>query len=99
LLPLTSFVFHGARYLRPDMDRGRLEHMVAVHLDHYRLDANFKHGPQPMSEGGREISPQQELAVAFERVAQRSGHCILNGLELATNCSALCIRLGPFTGV
>jgi hypothetical protein len=43
-LPLIPFVFHGPRHSRPDVDRGPLEDIVSVNLDHYRLGADFKHG-------------------------------------------------------
>jgi hypothetical protein len=43
-LPLIPFVFHGPRHSRPDVDRGPLEDIIAVNLDHFRLDADFKHG-------------------------------------------------------
>lgn len=43
-LPLIPFVFHGPRHSRPDVDRLPLSDMIAVNLDHYRLDADFKHG-------------------------------------------------------
>jgi hypothetical protein len=43
-LPLIPFVFHGPRHSRPDVDRGPLEDIIAVNLDHYRLNADFKHG-------------------------------------------------------
>ena len=43
-LPLIPFVFHGPRHSRPEVDRGPLEDIIAVNLDHYRLDADFKHG-------------------------------------------------------
>ena len=43
-LPLIPFVFHGPRHSRPDVDRGPLEDIIAVNLDHYRLSADFKHG-------------------------------------------------------
>jgi hypothetical protein len=43
-LPLIPFVFHGPRHSRPDVDRLPLSDIVAVNLDHYRLDADFKHG-------------------------------------------------------
>ncbi len=43
-LPLIPFVFHGPRHSRPDVDRGPLEDIISVNLDHYRLDADFKHG-------------------------------------------------------
>ncbi|HOX59106.1 MAG TPA: DUF4055 domain-containing protein [Candidatus Paceibacterota bacterium] len=43
-LPLIPFVFHGSRHSRPDVERGPLEDIIAVNLDHYRLNADFKHG-------------------------------------------------------
>jgi len=43
-LPLIPFVFHGPRHSRPSVDRLPLSDMIAVNLDHYRLDADFKHG-------------------------------------------------------
>jgi hypothetical protein len=43
-LPLIPFVFHGPRHGRVDVDKGPLEDIIAVNLDHYRLDADFKHG-------------------------------------------------------
>jgi len=43
-LPLIPFVFHGPRHSRPDVDRPPLSDLIAVNLDHYRLDADYKHG-------------------------------------------------------
>ncbi len=43
-LPLIPFVFHGPRHSRPDVDRPPLRDIIAVNLDHYRLDADYKHG-------------------------------------------------------
>ena len=43
-LPLIPFVFHGPRHSRSNVDRLPLSDMIAVNLDHYRLDADFKHG-------------------------------------------------------
>ena len=43
-LPLIPFVFHGPRHTRPEIERGPLEDIIAVNLDHYRLNADFKHG-------------------------------------------------------
>ena len=43
-LPLIPFVFHGPRHSRPDVDRPPLQDIIAVNLDHYRLDADYKHG-------------------------------------------------------
>ena len=43
-LPLIPFVFHGPRNALPDVDKMPLADIVYVNLDHYRLDADYKHG-------------------------------------------------------
>jgi hypothetical protein len=43
-LPLIPFVFHGPRHSRPEVDKLPLNDIIAVNLDHYRLDADYKHG-------------------------------------------------------
>jgi hypothetical protein len=43
-LPLIPFVFHGPRHSRPDVDKLPLSDIIAINLDHYRLDADYKHG-------------------------------------------------------
>jgi hypothetical protein len=43
-LPLVPFVFHGPRHFTPDVDKLPLGDVIAVNLDHYRLDADYKHG-------------------------------------------------------
>ena len=43
-LPLIPFVFHGPRHSLPAVDRLPLEDIITVNLDHYRLDADYKHG-------------------------------------------------------
>jgi hypothetical protein len=43
-LPLIPFVFHGPRHSRPDVDRPPLRDIITVNLDHYRLNADYKHG-------------------------------------------------------
>ena len=43
-LPLIPFVFHGSRNALPDVDKMPLADIVFVNLDHYRLDADYKHG-------------------------------------------------------
>lgn len=43
-LPALPFVFHGPRHSRPDVDKLPLADVIAVNLDHYRLNADFKHG-------------------------------------------------------
>jgi hypothetical protein len=43
-LPFIPFVFHGPRHSRPDVDKPPLEDVIAINLDHYRLDADYKHG-------------------------------------------------------
>jgi len=43
-LGTIPFVFHGPRHSRPGVDRLPLGDLIAVNLDHYRLDADLKHG-------------------------------------------------------
>jgi hypothetical protein len=43
-LPLIPFVFHGPRHSLPYVDKLPLADIIAVNLDHYRLDADYKHG-------------------------------------------------------
>ena len=43
-LPLIPFVFHGPRHSLPDVDKLPLADIITVNLDHYRLDADYKHG-------------------------------------------------------
>ena len=43
-LPFIPFVFHGPRNSRPEPDRLPLADIIAANLDHYRLDADLKHG-------------------------------------------------------
>ena len=43
-LPLIPFVLHGPRHSRSDVDRPPLRDIIAVNLDHYRLNADYKHG-------------------------------------------------------
>jgi hypothetical protein len=43
-LPFVPFVFHGPRNSRPEPDRLPLADIITANLDHYRLDADFKHG-------------------------------------------------------
>ena len=41
---LLLFVFHGPRHSWPACDKLPLADIIAVNLDHYRLDADYKHG-------------------------------------------------------
>jgi hypothetical protein len=43
-LPLIPFVFHGPRNSLPHVDKLPLADIIAVNLDHYRLNADYKHG-------------------------------------------------------
>ena len=45
-LPLIPFIFHGPRHSRPEIDKLPLADVIAVYLDHYWLNADFKHGVQ-----------------------------------------------------
>jgi hypothetical protein len=43
-LPLIPIVFHGPRHSLPDVDKIPLADIISKNLDHYRLDADYKHG-------------------------------------------------------
>lgn len=43
-LTLIPFVFHGPRHSLPDVDKLPLADIITVNLDHYRLNADYKHG-------------------------------------------------------
>jgi len=43
-LPLIPFVFHGCRHSQAMVDRLPMGDIISQNLDHYRLDADFKHG-------------------------------------------------------
>jgi hypothetical protein len=43
-LPLLPFVFHGPGHSQPPVDKVPLDDIIAINLDHYRLNADYKHG-------------------------------------------------------
>ena len=43
-LTMIPFVFHGPRHSLPAVDKLPLADIIAVNLDHYRLNADYKHG-------------------------------------------------------
>ncbi len=43
-LTLIPFVFHGPRHSRPDVAKLPMADIIFINLDHYRLDADYKHG-------------------------------------------------------
>jgi hypothetical protein len=43
-LPLIPLVFHGARNCQECIDKLPLADIISVNLDHYRLNADYKHG-------------------------------------------------------
>ena len=43
-LPLIPFVFHGPHHSQPAVEKLPLSDIIAENLDHYRLDADYKHG-------------------------------------------------------
>jgi hypothetical protein len=43
-LSFVPFVFHGPGHSRPEPDRVPLADIITANLDHYRLDADYKHG-------------------------------------------------------
>src|SRR5262249_12555 len=44
--PLSSipFIFHGPSHARPEVEKSPIEDIVAANLDHYRLNADYRHG-------------------------------------------------------
>ena len=43
-LPAIPFVFHGAQHALAPVEKLPLADIIAINLDHYRLDADYKHG-------------------------------------------------------
>ena len=43
-LPMIPFVFHGSQHSLPAIEKLPLQDIITVNLDHYRLDADYKHG-------------------------------------------------------
>ena len=43
-LPFIPFVFHGPRGAMPELSKLPLADIITANLDHYRLDADYKHG-------------------------------------------------------
>jgi hypothetical protein len=43
-LPMIPFVFHGSQHSLPAIEKLPLADIITVNLDHYRLDADYKHG-------------------------------------------------------
>ena len=43
-LPLIPFVFHGPNHAQPGVEKLPMADIIAVNRDHYRLDADYKHG-------------------------------------------------------
>lgn len=43
-VPAIPFVFHGPRHSNPAVDKPPLTDLIAVNLDHFRLNADYKHG-------------------------------------------------------
>jgi hypothetical protein len=70
-LPCLPFVFHGPSHSRASVAPLPLGDMIAVNLDHYRLDADYKHGlhftalPTAWLAG---FGPQTELTIGSSSV-------------------------------
>jgi len=43
-LPMIPFAFHGSQHSLPAIEKLPLADIITVNLDHYRLDADYKHG-------------------------------------------------------
>jgi hypothetical protein len=92
-LPLIPFVFHGPRNALPDVDKMPLADIIYVNLDHYRLDADYKHGlhftalPTAWVSGfdkDSELRIGSSTAWVAEQVGAAAGFLEFKGLGLST---------------
>jgi hypothetical protein len=92
-LPLIPFVFHGPRNALPDVDKLPLGDIIQVNLDHYRLDADYKHGlhftalPTAWVSGfdkDSELRIGSSTAWVAEQVGATAGFLEFKGLGLST---------------
>ena len=92
-LPMIPFVFHGPRNALPDVDKMPLSDIISVNLDHYRLDADYKHGlhftalPTAWVSGfdnSSELRIGSSTAWVSETVGAVAGFLEFKGLGLST---------------
>lgn len=92
-LPLIPFVFHGPRHSLPVVDKLPLADIIAVNLDHYRLNADYKHGlhftalPTAWVSGfdkGAELRIGASTAWVTETVGAAAGYLEFTGQGLTT---------------
>jgi len=92
-LPLIPFVFHGPRNSLPDVDKMPLADIIFVNLDHYRLDADYKHGlhftalPTPWVAGfdkTAELKIGSQTAWVSDSVGAVAGYLEFKGHGLST---------------
>ena len=92
-LPLIPFVFHGPRNALPDVAKMPLADIIQVNLDHYRLDADYKHGlhftalPTAWVSGfdkDSELRIGSSTAWVAEQVGATAGFLEFKGLGLST---------------
>jgi hypothetical protein len=92
-LPLIPFVFHGPRHSLPVVEKLPLADIIAVNLDHYRLNADFKHGlhytalPTAWASGfekGAELRIGSSTAWVSESQGAQAGFLEFTGQGLTT---------------
>ena len=92
-LPLIPFVYHGPRHSLPLVDKLPLADIIAVNLDHYRLNADYKHGlhftalPTAWVSGfdkGAELRIGSSTAWVAETVGAAAGFLEFTGQGLTT---------------
>ncbi|MEI8288900.1 MAG: DUF4055 domain-containing protein [Verrucomicrobiota bacterium] len=97
-LSFIPFVFHGPRNQSPDVDMSPLAQMIPVNLDHYRLDADYKHGlhftalPTPWASGfdkDNNYKIGSTTAWVTEQVGAVAGYLEFQGLGLTSFVEAL----------
>jgi hypothetical protein len=92
-LHAIPFVFHGPSHSRPEVAKSPIEDLVAANLDHYRLNADYKHGmhftelPTAFVTGfekGAELRIGSTTAWVTETLGATAGFLEFKGEGLAT---------------
>jgi hypothetical protein len=99
-LPLIPFVFHGPRHSLPAVDDLPLKDIIFCNLDHYRLDADYKHGlhwtalPTPWVSGfkvekGKTLKLGSSSAWVTDQLGATAGFLEFKGAGLSSFVEAL----------
>ena len=97
-LPFIPFVFHGPRDSSPDVEPAPLAQMIPVNMDHYRLDADYKHGlhftalPTPYATGfdkANDLKIGSQTAWISDTAGATAGFLEFKGAGLSSFVEAL----------